>query len=211
MWFTDLFEEHRKRTPQLAPGGPRFVMTKVIVVVGVFLLAYTYVGYQVPQKIGLPPDKKELDLTKIKTKADLVQIGQDIFYSKGQCALCHSIGEGAGRCPNLAGVGARLNREFIYETLTKPQAYVKLDFRVVEPVQYSARMPQINKAPIGLSPQELLTVIAFVQSNGGEVTVTPDELAMITEGHEMDPKIEPAGHIKEKEMDVPDDIAMLMK
>ena len=34
--------------------------------------------------------------------------------------------------------------------------------------------PLINKPPIGLSDQEILTVIAFLQSNGGKVTVTMD-------------------------------------
>jgi hypothetical protein len=35
-------------------------------------------------------------------------------------------------------------------------------------------MPVINKPPIGLSDQEILCVIAFLQSHGGKVTVTMD-------------------------------------
>ena len=215
MWFTDLFGDKPKEVKKVTGGG-RFILLKVAAVVGIFLFSYSYVGYQVPQKVGLPPVKKKLDLAKIKTKGDLVQIGQDIFYSKGQCALCHVIGAGSGRCPNLAGVGARLNREFIYETLTKPQAYVKLDFRVARPVEYPAHMPQINKPPIGLSPQELLTVIAFVQSNGGKVTVTPDELSTISrvkdvtpEVPKATPKAEPAEMMEEDGVEPPEEHAML--
>lgn len=198
MWFCDLFEKSGKKRLPRAAQGPRFVMLKVAAVVGVFLACYTYVGYQVPQKIGLPPEKKELDLTKIKTQDDMVQVGQDIFYSKGQCALCHSIGEGHGRCPNLAGVGGRLTREFIYETLTQPKAYVKLDFDSAIPVEYSAQMPAINKPPIGLSEEELLTVIAFVQSNGGKVTVTPEELREISEKSHGTLGVEPIEHDQER-------------
>ncbi len=191
MYLVDLFGEHREQVPKDVEGRPRFVILKVAAVVGVFLFAYSYVGYQVPQKIGLPPEKKELDLTKIKTSDDMVQIGQEIFYSKGQCALCHAIGAGHGRCPNLAGVGGRLTREFIYETLTKPEAYVKLDYDSAKPVEYSAEMPIINKPPIGLSEEEMLTVIAFVQSNGGKVTVTPEELREISRQKKGIPEVAP--------------------
>ncbi len=173
-WFVSLFEP-KKAIEQKVSAEVKNVWKGAGVVMA-FLLAYIYIGYSVPQKVGLPPEKKALDLTKIKTKQDMVQVGQEIFYSKGQCALCHSIGPGHGRCPNLKGVGARLTREFIYEALTVPDAYVKLDFEQVNPVSYAAEMPIINKAPIGLSEEEMLTVIAFVQSNGGEVTVTPEEL-----------------------------------
>ncbi len=215
MYLVDRFSEHRK---EVAKGetGPRFVILKVAAVVGVFLFAYSYVGYQVPQKVGLPPEKKELDLTKIKTSDDMVQIGQEIFYSKGQCALCHSIGAGHGRCPNLAGVGARLTREFIYETLTEPEAYIKLDFHTAMPVEYSAQMPVISKPPIGLSEQELLTVIAFVQSNGGKVTVRPEELSQVPgnsestpEALDVMPQLEPAELIEDESDETPEERAMI--
>jgi hypothetical protein len=99
-----------------------------------------------------------------------------MFFGKGQCALCHTLGSEGGRCPTLQNAGARLTREFIFETLTKPEAYVKLDFEQVEPKKYPAQMPVINRPPIDLTDQELLTVIAFVQSLGGKVTVEPAEL-----------------------------------
>ncbi len=140
------------------------------------LVAYTGLAYSLPQRVSLPPLEEKLDLATIKSNKDIVDIGNKIFYGKGQCALCHTIGGHDGRCPNLAGAGARLTREFIHETLTKPQAYVKLDFDVPHPVYYAAKMPTIDKQPIGLNPQEMLTVIAFIQSQGGKVTVTPQDL-----------------------------------
>ena len=37
---------------------------------------------------------------------------------------------------------------------------------------FNPGMPVINKPPIGLSDQEILAVIAYLQSLGGKVTVT---------------------------------------
>lgn len=113
----------------------------------------------------------------VSSDQELVKTGQKIFFGKGQCSLCHTIGgEGRGKCPDLEGAGARLTREYLYETLTQPDAYIRLDFESVEPKKYPARMPAVNQPPIGLTEPELLTVMAFVQSQGGTVTVSPAEL-----------------------------------
>ena len=120
---------------------------------------------------------EKADIGLISNDQDLVNVGKNIFFGKGQCALCHTIGgEGRGKCPDLEGAGARLTREYLYETLTQPDAYIRLDFDSVEPKKYPARMPTINQPPVGLTDPELLTVIAFVQSQGGKVTVSPAEL-----------------------------------
>ncbi len=176
-WVISLPERLGVRSSQVSER-PKF-FRKVVAVVCGFLLAYTYLAYQVPQSVGLPPTKEKLNLATISSPKDLVKIGQKIFFGKGQCALCHTMGgEAEGRCPNLERAGTRLTREFIYESLTKPQAYVKLDFDPAEPQKFPAQMPTINKPPIGLTDQELLTVIAFIQSQGGKVTVSPAELAV---------------------------------
>jgi mono/diheme cytochrome c family protein len=147
----------------------------VIIVLGLFAL--TALG--VPQMASLPPAEEKFDVASIKTAADMAAIGQKIFFSKGQCALCHSIGPSeAARCPDLKGIGAKLTREFLYESLTQPQAYIYLDFRHEgPPKEYPARMPHINKNPIGLSNNEILSVIAFLQQMSGEpITVSPSEI-----------------------------------
>jgi len=147
----------------------------VIIVLGTFAL----VALGVPQMASLPPAEEKFDVSSIKTASDMAAIGQKIFFSKGQCALCHSIGPSeSARCPDLKGIGAKLSREFIYESLTQPQAYIYLDFRHEgPPKEYPARMPYINKNPIGLSKNEILSVIAFLQQMSGEpITVSPDEI-----------------------------------
>ena len=142
------------------------VLGFVIIMLGIF----TLIALGVPQMASLPPAVETFDIASVKTPDDLASIGQKIFFSKGQCALCHSIGPSeSARCPDLAGIGAKLAPDFIYESLTQPQAYIYLDFRHGGlPEEYPAQMPHINKNPIALSKQEIYSVIAFLQKMSGE-------------------------------------------
>jgi cytochrome bd ubiquinol oxidase subunit I len=151
---------------------------KAFAFVTVVLLSYTALAYQMPQKRSLPPEEEKIDFSQVKNQQELVRIGQKIFFGKGQCALCHSIGPttAAPRAPELLAIGGRLTEQFMYESITQPAAYIKKDFEPPEPKDYPARMPVINKPPIGLSENEIMAVIAFLQSQGGKVTVTPSDL-----------------------------------
>lgn len=154
---------------------------RVIGFVAIVLGLFSLVALAVPQMASLPPAEESIDIGSIKTPADMASIGQKIFFSKGQCALCHSIGPSeSARCPDLKGIGAKLSREFIFESLTQPQAYIYLDYRHEGvPKEYPARMPYINKDPIGLTKNEILSVIAFLQQMSGEpISVNPSELEM---------------------------------
>ena len=153
---------------------------RVIGFVAIVLGLFTLVALSVPQMASLPPVEEKFDIATVKTPTDMATIGQKIFFSKGQCALCHTIGPSeSARCPDLKGIGAKLSREFLFESLTQPQAYIYLDYRhegVAK--EYPARMPYINKNPIGLSKNEILSVIAFLQQMSGEpISVTVAELA----------------------------------
>lgn len=150
-----------------------FIKGKFLRVVGFVIIVlggFSLIALSVPQMASLPPAIETFDISKVKTSDDLASIGQKIFFSKGQCALCHSIGPSeSSRCPDLNGIGAKLAPEFIYESLTQPQAYIYLDFRHGGvPEEYPARMPYINKNPIALSEQEIYSVIAFLQKMSGE-------------------------------------------
>jgi len=154
---------------------------RVIGFVSIVLGLFSLVALAVPQMASLPPAEESIDIASIKTSADMAAIGQKIFFSKGQCALCHSIGPSeSARCPDLKGIGAKLSREFIFESLTQPQAYIYLDYRHEGiPKEYPARMPYINKNPIGLSKNEILSIIAFLQQMSGEpISINPSELEM---------------------------------
>jgi len=153
---------------------------RVLAFIAAILGGFAYIARQIPQEVSMPPEEEKFDAAKVKTVDDVVEIGQKIFFGKGQCALCHALGGGThGRCPNLAGenpVGIKLTREFEYETYTNPDAYVYMDFSNSPPKSFAARMPQINKQPIGLTEPEMLTVFAFLQKSSGTVEITPAEV-----------------------------------
>lgn len=159
-----------------------FIKARFLRVVGfvvIILGTFSLIGLGIPQVASIPPAVETFDLATIKTPRDLAAIGQKIFFSKGQCALCHSIGASAtARCPDLKGIGAKLTREFIFESLTDPQAYIYMDYRHDGvPEEYPARMPYIHRNPIALSKKEIFTVIAFLQQMSGEpVSVTVEEI-----------------------------------
>ncbi len=131
---------------------------------------YTMVGQSVPQKEVHPPEIIEI-AEDISTE-EMVEIGREIFEGKGICVTCHTIGKsGALRFPDLDGIGASASSrrpglsavDYLAESLYEPNIFI-VD-------GYSPGMPVINKPPIGLTDQEILAVIAFLETLGGEVTV----------------------------------------
>jgi mono/diheme cytochrome c family protein len=143
--------------------------------IGALVLAstafYTYVGQMVPQSEVHPP--AEIALKADLTTADMVNVGREIMDSKGLCMTCHTIGKsGALRFPDLEGIGGRAQSrvpglsdvDYLAESLYEPNAFIVPGF--------NPGMPAVNKPPIGLTDQEILTVIAYLQSLGGTPTVT---------------------------------------
>ena len=143
--------------------------------IGALVLAstafYTYVGQMVPQKEVLPP--QETVLRSDLTTADMVKVGSEIMAGKGLCLTCHTIGKsGALRFPDLDGVAGRAatrvpglsELEYFAQSLYEPDTFIVPGF--------NPGMPVINKPPIGLTDQEILCVIAYLQTLGGKATVT---------------------------------------
>jgi cytochrome c2 len=140
-----------------------------IVIIAFFL----YVGNSIPQLRQDPP--KELVLAADAPAEDFVKAGQDLFYGKGTCALCHEIGKKGERCPDLAGVGERAETR-IKEAGYKGKATNGAEYLVeslMEPTTYVVEGYQPSMPPVGrqLSDLELVAVVSFLQSQGGEVTV----------------------------------------
>jgi mono/diheme cytochrome c family protein len=134
---------------------------------------YTLVGQLVPQKEVHPP--KEAELKKDMTSDQIVKAGQEIFEGKGLCTTCHTLGKsGALRFPDLGGIGSRAasrkpglsDVDYLAESIYDPNLFIVPGF--------NPGMPVINKPPIGLSDQEILAVIAYLQSLGGKASVTLD-------------------------------------
>jgi len=132
---------------------------------------YAYVGQMVPQKEVQPP--AEIVLRTDLTTADMVKVGREIMEGKGLCFTCHTIGKsGALRFPDLAGVATRAKTrepgmtdiQYFAQTMYEPNAFIVPGF--------NPGMPVINKPPIGLTDQEILCVMAYLQTLGGTATVT---------------------------------------
>jgi cytochrome c2 len=149
------------------------VFLKVLVFNVVVIAFFLYVGNSIPQQRKDPP--QELVLSADMAAADFVKAGQEIFFGKGTCALCHEIGKKGERCPDLDGVGARAESrfkeagykgtagdgaEYLVESLHNPVIYV------VE--GYQPSMPPLGRQ---LNDLEMVAMVAFLQSLGGEVTV----------------------------------------
>jgi hypothetical protein len=146
-----------------------------IVRIGGLVLAttgfYTYVGQMVPQKEVQPPE--ETVLSGDMTTADMAKVGRKIMDGKGICLTCHTIGKtGALRFPDLAGVGGRARTrvaglsdvEYLAQSLYEPTAFVVPGF--------PPAMPPMNQPPFSLTDDEILCIIAELQTLGGTPTVT---------------------------------------
>jgi mono/diheme cytochrome c family protein len=132
---------------------------------------YGYVGQLVPQKEVQPP--AEIAIKTDLTTAEMVPLGREIMNGKGLCFTCHTIGKtGALRFPDLEGVDVRAKSrlpgqsdvEYFAQAMYDPDAYIVQGF--------NPGMPHINQPPIGLTDQEILCVIAYLQTLGGTPTVT---------------------------------------
>jgi len=59
----------------------------VILIIGLNVF-FTYIGlYFLPQSTSLPP--KIYDIKEGITQDELLKVGEEILYGKGQCMVCH--------------------------------------------------------------------------------------------------------------------------
>jgi len=148
-------------------------------------LFYTYVGQLVPQSEVHPPE--EIAISADLTTDEMIGIGDQLANGKGLCLTCHTIGQsGVLRFPDLSGIGSRAGAqieglsdvEYFAQSLYEPDVFI-VD-------GYNPGMPVISKSPIGLSDDEILCVIAWLQSMGGEPTVTLQTTHAYREGESTD-------------------------
>jgi len=151
------------------------VGVKVALVSLLVMGAYTGYANYIPQIQSKPPQELSLEGGNV-TPAQLVKAGEEIFHGKGTCEICHRIGQKGTRAPDLAGVGARAaktkpgmsGKQYIIESLLQPGAYI------VE--GYPNIMPAVDKPPIALNRSELWALSAFLESLGGTVDVTLNDI-----------------------------------
>ncbi len=140
------------------------------------------------------PAPEELEITGDLAGAELATVGEGVFNSAGAgCLACHGLGTEGLRAPDLAGIGSVAGEraagssaeDYIRESLVDPCAFVVSG--------YDCIMPQTLEQTLG--PAKITALIAFLQSLGGEVTVTLSAEAL--EADEAEPGTGIAGSTPE--------------
>ena len=132
---------------------------------------YAFVASLVPES-STAVSLTELDWSDPDAVAEQ---GALVFNGKGQCAACHTVDPSAppGRCPDLTDIGINAAtripgmeaKAYLIESLYEPAKHLIPG--------YGKIMPEVWKAPIALSKLEIEAVIAYLQSQGGEIDPTP--------------------------------------
>ena len=132
--------------------------------------------WETSRVVGVPDDTDNLS-TLAREPEQFVEAGKAIFNGQGSCYSCHTLNPSAppGRGPDLTdiGVGAATRKPgmgakaYLIESLYDPAAFLVHG--------YGKTMTPAWKPPISLSNLEIEAVIAFLQSQGGEVDLTPFE------------------------------------
>ncbi|MBI4391672.1 MAG: cytochrome c [candidate division NC10 bacterium] len=143
------------------------------------IAAYSLYANSIPQIESRPPEELTAEAGTLGPEA-LAQAGERIFFGKGACSVCHTIHQAGGRGPDLMGVGARAatrkpgmsGTAYLVESLVNPTAFVVPGYPPI--------MPPATRPPVGLNRTELLAVIAYLQSLGGQVTVREVDLPSLT-------------------------------
>ena len=132
---------------------------------------YAFVAGLVPES-STAVNLTELDWSDPDAVAEQ---GALVFNGKGQCAACHTVDTTAppGRCPDLTDIGTNAAtrvpgmdaKAYLIESMYQPANFLVPG--------YGKIMPEVWKAPIALSKLEIEAVIAYLQSQGGEIDPTP--------------------------------------
>jgi len=148
---------------------------KVLFVAVAVVGFYTMVAHVIPQLESEVPES--LDLSGDVSAEALVAAGERVYNGAGGCTACHGLGT---RAPNLltdhageGAIGARCGgreagkdcKAYLWESLTQPAAYLVAGFENI--------MPDMRRQ---LPENQIWAAIAFLEAQGGEVTVTGADL-----------------------------------
>lgn len=143
------------------------------IVIG-FNLLFMYIGLEfLPQSESRPP--KVIKIEEGILQEDLIRVGEEIVFGKGQCMVCHPAKAEAGmRAPAMATIGADMEREAkergmtpeeqVFEALVNPSKYIVKG--------YEDMMSPVHLPPSSLTDGEVAAVAAYLQSKGGKVTIS---------------------------------------
>ena len=143
---------------------------KILFTVVATLAVFTFVANVIPQVQSAVPE--EIVLSADMPPEELAAIGEDIYAGVGGCTACHGLGT---RAPDIVGVAGTVCatrvagqscKDYLWESLVSPLSYIVEGF---EPIM-------LDQSRI-LSQAELWTLVAFLEAQGGEITVNADDFA----------------------------------
>jgi hypothetical protein len=150
------------------------VLKLAVIVIGLNLI-FLYIGLEfLPQSESRPP--KVIKIAEGISREDLIRVGEEIVFGKGQCMVCHVTKPEAGmRAPAMSGIGAEMEKEakervgitaeeHVFEALVNPSKYIVKGFEDM--------MSPVHVPPSSLTDGEIIAVAAYLQSQGGKVTVS---------------------------------------
>jgi mono/diheme cytochrome c family protein len=155
------------------------------VVLGTVAL-YTLLANAIPQVQSEVPE--ELSFTGDVSPEQLIEAGEELYEGAGGCTACHGLGT---RAPNLltaqgseGPIGARCGQRvqgedckaYLHRSLVDPGAHVVEGFQPI--------MPDMSRT---MSEAQVWSMVAYLQSQGGEVTVTAADLQAATASGETAP------------------------
>ncbi|HET9512590.1 MAG TPA: c-type cytochrome [Gemmatimonadales bacterium] len=153
---------------------------RVLLVAALVIGFYTTVAHVIPQLESEVPEA--LDLSGGASPEALASAGERIYNGAGGCTACHGLGT---RAPNLltdhggeGPIGARCGtrgkdcKAYLYESMTSPGAFLVPGFENI--------MPDMRRQ---IAEDQIWAVIAYLQSLGGEITVTASDLPAPVSGN----------------------------
>jgi cytochrome c553 len=117
------------------------------------------------------PAPEVLEISGDLAGPELAAVGEEIVNSADTgCLACHGLGREGLRAPDLAGIGAaaasrepgKSAEDYLYEALEDPCAYVVEGYDCIMPTTLAQ----------ALGPAKVTAVVAFLESQGGEITVS---------------------------------------
>lgn len=148
---------------------------KIFLVVVATLGLYTWVASAIPQVQSEVPE--ELTFTGDVSGEELAGAGEELYGGAGGCTACHGLGT---RAPNLltghegeGPIGGRCGdrvqgedcKTYLYNSMVNPEAYLVEGFGPIMPDQSRT-----------LSNTQIWALVAYLESQGGEVTVTAEDI-----------------------------------
>jgi len=153
---------------------------KVFGVVIATLGLYTWVANSIPQIESVVPE--DVTFAADVTEEELVAAGEDLYHGGAGCVTCHG---NPDRAPNLltdhegeGPIGQRCGsrvegqdcKTYLYESITDPSAYMMGEG--YDPMVFAASL---------YSPSQIWALVAYLEAQGGEVTVTGADITSVEE------------------------------